>query len=281
MSNQLRRAGLVSLVLLLTMVVLAACGGGSKDSGSSADKKDIKVGFIPGPYADQFKSAIQPILEKKGYTVKITELSNAIQPNTSVKEGSLDVNIFQNDGFMKSFNEENKAELMNLMTVPTAPLGIYSKKAKSLDDIKDGAIVSVPLDPTNLARALVLLEKAGLVKIKTDIDPLTATEKDLAENPKNIKFRLLEAPQLPRSLEDVDYSVITGNHVIAAGMKLSEAIQLEEPEEKFQIIVTIRPEDKDKPFVKAIEEAYKSEEFRKFVETDENAIGFSKPSYWK
>ncbi|MFD2611171.1 MetQ/NlpA family ABC transporter substrate-binding protein [Paenibacillus gansuensis] len=271
-----KTATLATLAIALAFG-LSACSSKEQEG----DKKSIKLGFMAGPYSDQFKRSVQPVLEKKGYKVEVIEFSNAIQPNSSLTDKSIDANVFQHEGYLKSVNEKDKSDITELIKVPTAPLGIYSNNAKSLDELKDNAEISLPNDASNLARSLVLLEKAGLIKIKPDIDPLLATEKDVTENPKNLKFVPLEAPQLPRSLADVDFSVITGNHVIAAGMKLSEALLLEEPPAIYQIILAVRGEDKDKPFAKDLVEAYQSDEFKTFIETDEASKGFSKPDYWK
>lgn len=271
-----KTATLIILALVLVLS-LAACGSSDGD----AESKEIKVGFMAGPYSDQFKRAIQPILEDKGYDVEVIEFSNAIQPNTSLIDGSIHANVFQHEGYLKSINEKESANIVELIKVPTAPLGIYSNKFDSLDDIQDNAKISLSNDSSNLARSLVLLQDAGLITIKDDIDPLTATEKDIIDNPRNIEIVPLEAPQLPRSLPDVDYSVIVGNHVIAAGMKLSEALLLEDPPGIYQIILSVSEENADAPFAKDLVEAYQSDEYRTFIETDEDAIGFSKPDYWK
>ncbi|WNR46801.1 MetQ/NlpA family ABC transporter substrate-binding protein [Paenibacillus roseipurpureus] len=274
--NFCKKVSVVVLALALTLSV-TACGKTNQNS----EKKNIKVGFLAGPYSDQFKRAVQPILEKKGYKVEIVEFSNAVQPNSSLTDGSIDANVFQHIGYLKGINEKDKSDIVELIKVPTAPLGIYSNKFKKLSELKEGAQVSLSSDASNLARSLVLLQQAGLIKIKPDIDPLKATEKDITENPKKIKIVPLDAPQLPRSLADVDYSIITGNHVIAAGMKLSDSLLLEDPPAIYQIILAVRGADKDKPFAKDLAEAYKSKEFRTFVENDEKAKGFSKPDYWK
>lgn len=272
-----KTATLIILALVLVLS-LAACGS---SSDGDADVKEIKVGFMAGPYSDQFKRAIQPILEEKGYDVEVIEFSNAIQPNTSLIDGSIHANVFQHEGYLQSINEKESANIVELIKVPTAPLGIYSDKYDSLDDLEDNAKISLSNDSSNLARSLVLLQDAGLITIKDDIDPLTATERDIIDNPRNIEIVPLEAPQLPRSLPDVDYSVIVGNHVIAAGMKLSEALMLEDPPGIYQIILSVSEENEDAQFAKDLVEAYQSDEYRTFIETDADAIGFSKPDYWK
>ena len=242
---------------------------------------EIRIGFFPGPYADQFKRAIQPQLEKKGYTIKLTEFSNAIQPNTALMDGSLDVNVYQNKGFMDLFNSQQKSDLVDLLRIPSAPVGLYSEKVKSVDAIKEGMSISVANDPTNLGRSLMFLEKIGLVKIDPKVEPGKATERNISDNPKKLKIVPLDAPQLPRSLQDVDLSAALGNHILAAGRSLSDAIVLEDPAPQYQIIVVARQGSTDKPWAKDLVAAYKSEDFKKFVNTDAKTKGFSIPDYWR
>lgn len=273
--KSLKLSVLIAVAFVLVLG-LAACG--NEDAGG--DKKKMKVGFMAGPYSDQFKRAIQPILEEKGYQVEVIEFSNAIQPNSSIVDNSIDANVFQHEGYLKTLHENEGLDIVELTKVPTAPLGIYSNKFSTLDELPQGAQISISNDASNLARSLSLLQDAGIIKINPAIDPLAATEKDIVENVKNIKIIPLEAPQLPRSLSDVDYSVIVGNHVIAAGKKLSESLFLENPPLIYQIILAVKASNKDAAFAKDLVEAYQSEEYKHFIETDENSIGFSKPDYW-
>lgn len=242
---------------------------------------EIRIGFFPGPYADQFKRAIQPQLEKKGYTIKLTEFSNAIQPNTALMDGSLDVNVYQNKGFMDLFNGQQKADLIDLLRIPSAPVGLYSEKVKSLDAIKEGMSVSVSNDPTNLGRSLLFLEKIGLVKVDPKVEPGKATERNIADNPRKLKIVPLDAPQLPRSLQDVDLSAALGNHILASGRALTDAIVLEDPAPQYQIIVVSRAGSAEKPWAKDLVAAYKSPEFKAFVTSDPKTKGFSIPDYWR
>ncbi|MFC4777097.1 MetQ/NlpA family ABC transporter substrate-binding protein [Paenibacillus sp. GCM10023252] len=264
------------IAILLVTSALAACGK------SEGDDKALNLGFFPGPYADLFKRGVQPILEKEGYKITITEFTNALQPNTSLSEGKIDANIYQHAAYLESYKEQQNAkELSELIKIPSAPAGIYSKKFKSLDELKDGAIVSLPNDPSNLARSLVLLQTAGLIKLKDGFTPLKASEKDIVENSKNLTLKQLEAPGLPRSLDDVDFAVIPGSNVIASGLKLAEALLLEDPAAELQIIVAVNEKHKDSKKLTALADAYKSDEFKQFIASDDKAKGFSTPSYWK
>ncbi|WP_096467131.1 MetQ/NlpA family ABC transporter substrate-binding protein [Aneurinibacillus soli] len=276
-----------SIILTWVFVVLAgllaACGGGEKaaPSGQAGTKetKEITIGATAGPYSDQIKKGIQPILEKKGYTVKIVEFNDYVQPNNALAEGSLNANVFQHVVYLKKFAKDHNLPITDALQVPTAPLGVYSNKHKSLDEVQSGATVTLPNDPTNQARALVMLEQFGWIKLKAGIDPTKASEKDVAQNVKNIQLQPLEAAQLPRSLADADYAFVNGNFAIASGLKLTEALKLENLPEKYMNIVAVKTADKDNQITKDIIEAYKSPEFKAVVEKDFQ--GFQKPEYLK
>jgi len=241
------------------------------------EKKELVFGATAGPYADQIKIGIKPLLEKKGYRVKVVEFNDYIQPNHALAQGALDANAFQHIVYLTKFATENKLELSELLKVPTAPIAIYSKKHKALGDVKEGATVALPNDPTNAARALVVLEQIGWVKLREGYDPIRASEKDVASNPKKLKLVPLEAAQLPRSLDDSDFSFVNGNFALASGLKLTEALALEKTSPTYQNLVAVRTADKDKPWVKDIADAYRSKEF--LAVTEKNFAGFVKTDY--
>jgi len=241
------------------------------------DPKDITIGTSAGPYAEQIKLGIKPILEKQGYKVKLVEFNDYIQPNFALAEGSLDANVFQHIVYLKKFAQEHKLALTDLITIPTAPIAIYSKKHKSLDDVKEGTTVGLPNDPTNQARALVLLDQLKWIKLRDNFDPVRASEKDIAVNTKKIKLLPLEAAQLPRSLGDTDYSFINGNYALASGLKLTDALVAEKISPNYINLVAIRTADKDKQFAKDLAAAYRSREFLDI--TNKHFAGYSKPDY--
>ncbi|MCL6486423.1 MAG: hypothetical protein I4O49_20010 [Janthinobacterium lividum] len=241
------------------------------------DPKDITIGTSAGPYADQIKLGIKPILEKQGYKVRLVEFNDYIQPNFALAEGSLDANVFQHIVYLKKFALEHKLALTDLITIPTAPIAIYSKKHKSLDEVKEGTTVGLPNDPTNQARALVLLDQLGWIKLRASFDPGRASEKDIAVNTRKIKLLPLEAAQLPRSLSDTDYSFINGNYALASGLKLSDALLTEKISPNYINLVAVRTADKDKQFAKDLAAAYRSREFLDI--TNKHFAGYSKPDY--
>ena len=259
--------------ILLTALTLALASGFVHAKGP----KDITIGTSAGPYADQIKLGIKPILEKQGYKVKLVEFNDYIQPNFALAEGSLDANVFQHIVYLKKFALEHKLALTDLITIPTAPIAIYSKKHKSLDDVKEGTTVGLPNDPTNQARALVLLDQLGWIKLRASFDPVRASEKDIAVNTKKIKLLPLEAAQLPRSLGDTDYSFINGNYALASGLKLTDALVAEKISPNYINLVAVRTADKDKQFAKDLAAAYRSREFLDI--TNKHFAGYSKPDY--
>lgn len=266
----------LAFILTALVAALAACGE-EKSTEKSDDDKNIRFGATAGPYSDMLKKAIQPALEEKGYTVKITEFSDYIQPNISLDSGDIDANLFQNITYLENFNKENNMELSELIIVPTAPLGIYSNKYKSLDEIEDGSTITIPNDPVNAARTLYVLEDAGLVKMDEGIDQLTASEKDITENPKNLVIQPVEAGQLPRSVEGSDLAAVPGNFAIAANMDLLDALALEDMPDKFRNVVAVKTENVDKQFAKDIIEIVESEQFLEVIESEFK--GFGKPAW--
>ena len=268
------RLGVVAATTALILPLLAAPVGAR---AADPAKKEIVFGATAGPYADQIRYGIAPILEKQGYRVRVVEFNDYIQPNYALAEGSLDANAFQHEVYLQRFASDKKLAITELVKVPTAPIAIYSHK-HSLADVKDGATVALPNDPTNQARALVVLDrKLGWLKLKEGYDPIRVSERDVVANPKHLKLVTLEAAQLPRSLDDTDYSFINGNFAIASGMKITDALALEDTTPTYQNVVAVRTADRDLPFVKDIEAAYKSREFLDV--TNKRFPGFVKTAY--
>ena len=264
-------------IIIALAVSTTAC---SKTSNQPADPevKTIKVGFCPGPYADMFKEAIEPSLVEKGYKIESVEFSDYVQPNISLADKEIDVNLFQHSIYLKNFAEERSLDLTYLKEVPTAGMGIFSEKYKTLDEVPDGATVAIPNDATNLSRAIRVLEQTGLVKIDPSIDASKATQNTLSENPKNLKFAEIEAPQLPRSLDSVDIAIVNGNFAIGAGLKLSDALYNEKLQDGYVNVIAVRTEDKDSQLSKDIIEIVESDAFKKVIEDpNKQYISFHKP----
>ncbi|HGP7568228.1 TPA: MetQ/NlpA family ABC transporter substrate-binding protein [Neisseria gonorrhoeae] len=268
-------------------LILAACGG-QKDSAPAASaaapsadngaaKKEIVFGTTVGDFGDMVKEQIQAELEKKGYTVKLVEFTDYVRPNLALAEGELDINVFQHKPYLDDFKKEHNLEITEAFQVPTAPLGLYPGKLKSLEEVKDGSTVSAPNDPSNFARALVMLNELGWIKLKDGINPLTASKADIAENLKNIKIVELEAAQLPRSRADVDFAVVNGNYAISSGMKLTEAL-FQEPSFAYVNWSAVKTADKDSQWLKDVTEAYNSDAFKAYAH--KRFEGYKYPAAW-
>ncbi|ATL34636.1 MetQ/NlpA family ABC transporter substrate-binding protein [Neisseria meningitidis] len=267
-------------------LILAACGG-QKDSApaasasaaadNGAEKKEIVFGTTVGDFGDMVKEQIQPELEKKGYTVKLVEFTDYVRPNLALAEGELDINVFQHKPYLDDFKKEHNLDITEVFQVPTAPLGLYPGKLKSLEEVKDGSTVSAPNDPSNFARALVMLDELGWIKLKDGINPLTASKADIAENLKNIKIVELEAAQLPRSRADVDFAVVNGNYAISSGMKLTEAL-FQEPSFAYVNWSAVKTADKDSQWLKDVTEAYNSDAFKAYAH--KRFEGYKSPAAW-
>ncbi len=267
----------ISLIILsIGLLILAACGS-NEGSSKESEKTDINIGATAGPYSDQIKESIAPLLENEGYTVNVTEFSDYIQPNKALEENAIDVNVFQNAIYLEQFNEDHNMDLVASYAVPSAPIALYSDKHDSLEDIKDGMKVTLPNDPTNLARSLHMLVDFGWVTIDDSVKQTTASEKDIIDNPYNLDVQPIEAAQTPRSLNDSDFAFINGNFALAADLNLSDAVAIEDTPEDYLIYVTLRSGEENEAFAQALENAYKSQEFLDY--TNEHLKGYVKPPY--
>lgn len=261
-----------TIALAGILVLLAACGNSEANGG-----KTIKIGATAGPYYDMVTKAIKPELEKNGYQVDVVQFTDYVQPNTALTEGELDANLFQHEVFMKAYNKENDKDLAALISVPTAPMGLYSSKYQSLKDVKAGAQVAIPNDPANAARAFLTLKDQGLIKLKDGIDTLKASERDITDNPKKLTFKQLESANLPRAVEDLDIAAVPGNFALSANMKLQDALALENMPDRYRNQIVVDGKNKDKQFAKDLKEAVKSEAFEKTI--DKEFAGFGKPKW--
>lgn len=260
----------------LAAVIGAAVFTGCGKSGD--ENKLIRVGVCAGPYGDMFKEAIQPSLEEKGYTVEITEFSDYVQPNNALADNDIDVNMFQHSTYLKKFSEEHGLELSYLTEIPTAAMGVFSEKYKSLDEAADGAAAAIPNDDTNLSRALRVLAQTGIITIDPSIDPSKATVNDISENPKNLTFTEVSAEILPSVLDSTDFAVINGNYAIGAGLDLADAVYNEQLAEGYFNVIAVRTADVDSQFAKDITEIVHSDAFRSAIEDESKQYtAFARP----
>ncbi|MBW9086758.1 MetQ/NlpA family ABC transporter substrate-binding protein [Rhizobium wenxiniae] len=233
-------------------------------AASSALAEDIKVGVTPGEHANIMEK-VAAVAKTKGLNIDIIEFSDYVVPNQALNDGDIQANSFQHQPYLDNQIADRKFDLVAIGKTITTPMGVYSKKVKSLDELKDGDTVAIPNDPTNGGRALLVLASKGLIKFKDDAG-IKVTPSDIIENPKNIEFSELDAAQLPRSLDDVDAAVINTNYAMEAGLNpKKDAIAIEGEKSPYANIIVVRAADKDQPWAKTLVEAYHDESIRKFI----------------
>ncbi len=260
------------LSALLLVVFAAGCGGDKKPASSGAPassggaKVTLKVGASPVPHSEILEQ-IKPVLAKQNIELQIVEFSDYIQPNMALGDKELDANFFQHEPYLLNFIGEHKnLKLKNAGGVHVEPMGIYSKKIKKFDDLKNGDSIAIPNDPTNGGRALLLLEKAGIIKLKANLG-VKATVQDITENKLNLQFKEIEAAQLPRSLDDVSAAVINTNFAMQANLNpTKDAIFAEDKTSPYSNIVAIREGDENRPEIKALMSALQSKEVKEFIQ---------------
>jgi D-methionine transport system substrate-binding protein len=257
-------------------VVLAACGNNNNASNSAAtnapangtgttEPVKLVVGASPVPHAEILK-AIKPLLEAQGITLEIKEFTDYVQPNVQLSEKNLDANFFQHQPYLDDQNQKNGSDLVSVAAVHVEPFGAYSKKIKSIDELADGAKVAIPNDATNGGRALILLAKNGLIKLKDDTN-ITATQADITENKKNLKIIELDAAMLGRQLDEVDLALINTNYALEADLvPTKDALFIEGTDSPYANILVARPDNKDSDAIKKLVAALNSPEAKAFIE---------------
>ncbi len=246
--------------LLRSALLLSALALGA----TQAQAEKLTIAATQVPHAEILE-VVKPVLAKEGVELDIKVFSDYVQPNLQVADKQLDANFFQHKPYLDSFNKDRKTSLVPVALVHVEPFGAYSKKIKKLDELKTGASVAIPNDPSNSGRALVLLQKQGLIKLK-DPSNILATPVDVVENPKKLKFRELEAAMLPRSLDDVELALINTNYALEAGLvPTKDALFIEGSDSPYANIVVTREDNKDAPAVKKLVQALHSDAVRKFI----------------
>ncbi len=252
------------IITFIACVVLAlsltACGG------NSTQDKPLKVGVNPGPHADIMET-VKKVAAKEGLKIQIVEFSDFVQPNVALNQGDIDVNSFQHKPYMDAMVKDRKYNIHWVANTVVAPIGIYSTKVKSIQDIANNSVIGIPNDPTNGARALLLLQKQGLIKLKAGVD-LTATPSDIVSNPKNLQIKELEAALIPRSLQDLGVAVINTTYAMSANLSPEkDALALEDANTMYVNILAANDKTKDDPRVKTLVKVYRSKEVKDYVES--------------
>lgn len=265
---------LVSFLLVLTLAVALIGCAANEETTANAEKKELKYSKSQGPYTILFEEAVKPILEEQGYTVKGLDFSDLLQADTALNNGDVDFNVEQHTAYAKNFNESQDGNLVPISPIPTIPAGIFSATNTSVDQITDGALVAVPSDASNNARAYALLQKAGWIKLDPEVDLATVTQADIVENKYNIEFVEMDSLNIPRALQDFDFAVITGSIVYNADIDPSTALLQEDILPHLILQLVVKEEDKDSEWAKAIVDAYKSDEFKAYLEENNNGLWF-------
>jgi len=280
----------LSLIVAFTCVLsLAACGGNDNNQTTSAaaDGTDstttvaadapaeltkLVVGASVTPHAE-ILAVVKDDLAAAGYDLEIVEFSDYVIPNTSLEDGSLDANYFQHEPYLLDFNAENGTHLVAVAQIHYEPFGIYAGKSASLAELPDGAKIAVPNDTTNEARALLLLEQEGLIKLKEGAG-IKATKNDIAENPHNFEIVELQAEQVARALPDVHIGIINGNNALAAGLNISDALAQETSDslaaQTYANVLVVKEGNESNPGITALIEALKTEKVKKYIEETYN-----------
>ena len=257
--------------LLATLALVAAGSLAACDAGKPAHEHGtLRIGASPSPHAEILNDFAAPRLEERGITLDVVEYTDYLKPNEDVISGDLDANYFQHINYLNNYNEENGSDLVNVGAIHYEPFGIFPGRSKDLDDIADGATISVPNDPTNEGRALLLLQDLGLITLD-EAAGVTATVNDITDNPHGIEIVEQEAAVLPSTLADVDFAIINGNYAIDAGLSLADAVATENADstavrEQYVNIIATRPELEDDECVAALVEVLKGDDFAAYLQ---------------
>ena len=264
---------ILTLILALTMAVgLCACGGGEEAPAedTAAETVTLKVAASPTPHAEILAQVVD-VLAEQGIELVVTEYGDYVVPNTAVEEGAEDANFFQHAPYLESFNAENGTHLVSVAPIHYEPMGIYPGMTATLEELPDGAVIAVPNDVTNEARALQLLAAQGLI----EIDPaagLNATPNDITSNPKNLQFKEMEAAMLPQIVGEVDLAIINSNFALQGGLNpaedsLASEDAASEAAQTFANIIVVKEGSEENAAVLALIEALQSDAVREFIET--------------
>ncbi len=269
----------LALGATLCLALLAGCGKPATpaepetpdEGGATAADITVKVAATPAPHAEILEVA-KEVLAEEGITLEIIEYNDYIQPNTVTEDGQVDANFFQHMAYLNDFNAKNGTHLVSVAEIHYEPYGLYAGKVASIEELQEGATIAVPNDPSNEARALLLLEEVGLIKLTEGIG-LEATKLDIIENKLKLDIQEIEAAQLPRSLDSVDMAVINGNYAIEAGLNVAtDAVAIEDAEGEntknfYANVLVVKEGNEENAGIVALVKALQSDKVRDFIET--------------
>lgn len=271
---------LVPLVSVFALSV-SACGEdkASQDAQAQAVPHSIKVGVVPGPYREMLDLYLKPVVQKKGHDLKFVEFTDWVQPDSALASGDIDANVFQHQSYLNGIVENQGLKLSSVVNVPTLGIFAFSDKYKSFDEVQDGATVGIPNDPVNLARALRVARDLKVIGLDPNKDEQKASLADIKDNPKHLKFTVMEAAQLPRSLDSIDLAFVPGNYAYAAKLDFTKALGAEDVKEPIKLVVAVQDSKVD-TIGKFLKEAVLDPDFAKGVDQDKVFSQFAKPNWW-
>lgn len=256
---------LVTLIVAALTLVALVSGCGNSTTQPANTPATIKVGATPVPHAEILEF-VKPLLAKEGVTLEIVPFTDYVQPNLALDKGDLAANFFQHMPYLESFNKDHNLKLVAIAKVHIEPIGLYSKQITKLDQLKAGDTIAIPNDPTNGGRALALLAKAGLIKLTEGVG-IKGTVQDIIDNPKDLKFKTLDAAQLPRVLPDVAGAVINTNFALEANLNPSkDAITLEDKDSPYANILVVKADKANDPALQKLAKILTSPEVKQFIE---------------
>lgn len=271
---------LVPLVSVLALSV-SACGEdkASQDAQAQSVPHSIKVGVVPGPYREMLDLYLKPVVQKKGHDLEFVEFTDWVQPDSALASGDIDANVFQHQSYLNGIVENQGLKLSSVVNVPTLGIFAFSDKYKSFDEVQDGATVGIPNDPVNLARALRVARDLKVIGLDPNKDEQKASLADIKDNPKHLKFTVMEAAQLPRSLDSIDLAFVPGNYAYAAKLDFTKALGAEDVKEPIKLVVAVQDSKVD-TIGKFLKEAVLDPDFAKGVDQDKVFSQFAKPNWW-
>ncbi|MDO5715257.1 MAG: MetQ/NlpA family ABC transporter substrate-binding protein [Tissierellia bacterium] len=259
----------ILLAITLLALLTTACGKSNSNPSETATEGEIEkivLGVSATPHGEIVEH-LKPQLEAEGLDVEIVTFNDYVQPNLQLDSGDLDANFFQHTAYLVKFNEDRGTKVVEVpeSDVFISPIGLYSKNYQSVEELPDGAEIIIPNDPTNGARGLLVLHHLGIIKVDNP-DNLNITENDIVDNPKNLKFKAMEAPNIPRVYEDADAAFINFNYAVQGGLDPKTTIAVEDEKSPYKNVVAVREGDENQEKYKKLVKVLRSEECRKFME---------------
>ncbi|MCX8738945.1 hypothetical protein J3U56_06390 [Gilliamella sp. B2824] len=261
------------LAIIVMGFILFGCEQKSETNANNLEKKEIVVGLPPSMHNILMERVVKPELEKKGYTVKLVNFSSLRDSNTALVEGSIDMNAAQHQAYLDVYNKETNNDLVSLVHIPSISAALFSQTHRSLDDIAQGQTIAIPNDPSNTARALLLLQSLGWIKLKPQAQSGTVSVNDIAENKYNLKFKTLLSEIIPRTLSEVDYAIMPGGVAWLSKVPADNVLLQEKLSPNLELMVVVKKENLNTQWAKDVKQLYQSDELKTFINEDPDAKG--------